>query len=140
MNFLIWRCAAGSDSRKAPRATRRPASALRLEELEPRLVLSPLPPGNLTATATATYEIDLVWTDNSSDETGFAIQRSNDGTNFAQVGTVGADVTAYADAGLAAGTTYYYRVDAYNDSGSSAYSNVAQNVARGPARQLAVTA
>jgi len=105
--------APGRASRRGPPGSRRPP--LRLEQLEPRLVLGiiggggnpPAAPTNLTATATGTYEIDLAWTDNSNNETGFAVQRSTDGTNFAQIGTVGADVTIYRNAGLAAGTTYY---------------------------------
>ena len=64
----------------------------------------------------ATAEIDLAWVDNSSDKTGFLVQRSTDGTNFAQVATVGAGLTAYRDTGLTAGTTYSYQVAASSES------------------------
>jgi len=51
---------------------------------------------------------------------------------WAQIGTTGADVTAYTDTSLALGTTYYYRVRAYNASGDSAYSNVVAATTHGP--------
>jgi len=43
---------------------------------------------------------------------------------WTRVATLGADVTTYTDTGLMRRTTYQYRVQAYNGSGSSAYSNV----------------
>ncbi len=45
--------------------------------------------------------------------------------NFVQIATVGADVTSYSSTGLAASTTYTYRVRAYNSGGDSAESNSA---------------
>jgi hypothetical protein len=85
----------------------------------------PNPPVNLTATAASMSQINLSWTDNASNESGFRIERSPDGNIFTEIATVGADVAGYADTGLAAATTYYYRVRAYNDVGNSAYSTVA---------------
>lgn len=89
---------------------------------------APNPPTNLMASLqkTASTNVQLTWTDNSSDEDGFYIERSTDGTNFSQVGSVLADVTTYDDNGLQANTLYYYQVQAYNSFGSSAYSNVEQ--------------
>jgi hypothetical protein len=73
----------------------------------------------------APARVTLAWQDNASDESGFRIERSLDGsTNWAEIGTTGPNVTSYQDAGLAPWTTYYYRVRAYNASGNSAYSNV----------------
>ena len=44
-------------------------------------------------------------------ESGYAVQRSANGTGgWAQVGSTGQDVTAFSDIGLAASTTYFYRV------------------------------
>ena len=84
----------------------------------------PYPPTGLTAAATSASQVDIAWTDNSGNETGFRIERKtgSDGT-YSQTATVGADVTAYADTGLTPGTTYYYRVNAYNTAGDSGYSN-----------------
>lgn len=59
------------------------------------------------------------WGDASSNETGFIIQRSTDNRNFTEVARVGANTNSYTNTGLSAGTTYYYKVLAYNSSGSS---------------------
>lgn len=86
----------------------------------------PAAPSNLAAQANGTSRIDLSWTDNANDENGFKIERKEGaGGTYAQITTVAADVTTYADQGLSPGTTYFYRVRAYNGSGHSAYSNEA---------------
>jgi predicted phage tail protein len=84
----------------------------------------PAPPSNLSATAASSSQINLTWTDNSGNETGFKIEScSGDGCNiFAQIATVGANVTSYSNTGLSASTTYKYRVRAYNSAGDSAPS------------------
>jgi hypothetical protein len=82
-------------------------------------------PTNLTATAVSPVQINLSWTDNSSDEDGFQIQRSLTGVTWSPLTSVAANTTSYANTGLTPLTTYYYRVRAYNDDGESDYSNVA---------------
>lgn len=87
----------------------------------------PPAPSNLVATAVSSSRIDLVWTENSADESGYKIERCQ-GTgcsNFTQIATVGALVTSYSNTGLAASTNYVYRVQAYNSAGNSSYSNTA---------------
>jgi hypothetical protein len=88
---------------------------------------TPAAPTNLVATTFSTTQINLSWTDNSSDETGFRIERCTGAgcTNFAQVAEVGSNVTTFANIGLTKNTTYTYRVRAFNAGGNSAYSNVA---------------
>ena len=88
-------------------------------------VTIPDAPSSLSATAVSSSSIDLAWADNASDEDGFNVERSADGTNFNLIGSIGADVTAYSDNGLSASTLYYYRVIAFNSAGSSASSNIA---------------
>ena len=75
----------------------------------------PATPTNLTATAASSSQINLAWTDNATNETGYYVER--DGTRIA---TLGANVSSYSDTGRAAGTTYNYRVQAYNAYGASA--------------------
>jgi hypothetical protein len=80
----------------------------------------PLPaaPGGLTATAISQTQINLLWTDNSTDETGFRIFR--DGVELTPSPKVGANITAFSDTGLTCGTTYTYTVKAMNADGDSA--------------------
>ena len=74
----------------------------------------------------------LSWTDAASTESGFRVERSPTGSTFTQIASTGANVATFTDAGLAAGTTYYYRVRAYNGAGNSVYSNVAFGVTSAP--------
>jgi Fibronectin type III domain len=89
----------------------------------------PAAPSNLSARAVSTSQINLVWVDNSTNETGFHIERSNDGKTFTLLVDVGAGVASYSDTGLLKGTKYYYRVRSFNSSVNpeltSAYSNTA---------------
>ena len=75
-------------------------------------------------------ELILTWTDNSINENGFALEWKT-GTNgtFAQIATVGANITSYTNSGLTAGTTYCYRLNAFNAAGTSTYSNETCGVA-----------
>ena len=90
----------------------------------------PAPPSALTAVAVSSSQINLTWVDSDNTETGFKIERcSGEGcTNFAQIATVGANVTTYANTGLTASTSYSYRVRAYNTAGDLGYSNIASAV------------
>lgn len=86
----------------------------------------PSAPTNLAAAAVSKNQINLSWTDNSGNENGFRIFRCKGSTcsNFTLIATVDTNVTSYADPGLAANTTYRYRVNSYNTSGNSGYSNI----------------
>ena len=91
-----------------------------------------VPPSNLNGVAYSTSRIDLAWTDNSSNEDGFKVERSADGTNFTQVSTTAANSTSYSDTGLSTSTTYYYQVRAASAlNGDSAFSNVASATTAG---------
>lgn len=86
----------------------------------------PTAPGNLTASAISAAQINLAWTDASSNETSFVVERSTtSGSNFSSIATLGANVTSYSDVGLANTTKYFYRVKAVNAVGSSAYTSEA---------------
>jgi hypothetical protein len=87
-------------------------------------VTVPTAPTSLTTTAASTTQINLSWTDNSSNETSFSIERAPGGTTtFTEIATVGAGVTTYQNTGLTASTSYAYRVRAYNSAGYSGYTN-----------------
>jgi len=81
-------------------------------------------PSNLAASALSQTQIKLTWKDNSSDESGFKVERSPDGsTGWSQIGATLANVAVYTDTNLTCNTPYYYRVRAYNTSGDSSYSD-----------------
>jgi hypothetical protein len=86
-------------------------------------------PTNLNATAVSKSQINLIWQDNSTDETAFHIERSPDGNNWSKIATVGANVTSYSDTGLECDTSYHYRIRAYRagDQKYSAYSDPPAN-------------
>lgn len=70
--------------------------------------------------------LKLSWTDQSSVEQGFKIERAiGTGGSFTQLATVGANVRSYTDSTVSPGNTYCYRVRAYNAAGISAPSNQA---------------
>jgi|GEM_PF-1922861 len=83
-------------------------------------------PAGLVATASSSSQIDLYWTDRSSDELGFSIERS-EGCNglFEEIAQVGANVTVYSDSDLYPGKYYHYRVRAFDATRKSSYSNEA---------------
>ena len=85
----------------------------------------PAAPSNLAAAALSTSRIGLTWTDNSDNETKFELQRSPDGSSWAEIVEPGANATSYTDSGLSANTKYYYRINAGNAAGDSPRSNVA---------------
>lgn len=85
----------------------------------------PAAPSGLSATATSADRVTLTWQDNATNENGFVLERSTNGTAFVQVGTFPADTESAVDA-AAPGTRYWYRVAATNAVGASPYSNVAE--------------
>src|SRR5262245_19451849 len=88
-------------------------------------VTPPDAPSGLVATAFSDSEIDLTWSDNSTNEDGFAIEQSPNGTTaWAEIDQAAADVESYRVSGLTANTDYWFRIVAFNTGGQSAASNV----------------
>ena len=87
----------------------------------------PSAPFNPHTTVSSSTNVTLAWTDLSSDETGFVIDRGTDGVNFSSLATTTANVTSYFDGGLTTGT-YYYRLRSYNVAGYSGYSSTTSAV------------
>jgi hypothetical protein len=86
----------------------------------------PTAPSGLVATANENNVVSLAWTDNSNDETGFAVERAMaSGGPWSEIATVAQNITGYSDGSLTCGVWYYYRVRAYKGPSHSAYSNVA---------------
>lgn len=99
----------------------------------------PTPPGGLTATAVSGCEIDLAWTNTSTNATSVILQRSMDAVNFTQIGAVMRLGTNYADVTLSPGNTNYYRVYANNVDGNSGFSATASAVTALPQPPAAPT-
>ena len=88
----------------------------------------PLPaaPSDLSANSSVAGQIDLSWTDNSTEETIFKIERKiGPQGGWVEIGTVGTNVTTFTTTGLMPNTTYFFRVRAGNAGGDSGYSNEA---------------
>lgn len=87
----------------------------------------PAAPSALTASASGSGTINVSWTDNSTNETGFKLERKtgSTGTWSEIAGAIAANTTTFSNSGLTASTTYYYRVRSYNSAGNSTYSNEA---------------
>ena len=85
---------------------------------------APKAPSYLTASLDAA-EVELAWTDNSADETLFALERAEGGATFKVLATTPSDATGYGDLAVRPGWPYGYRVRALSLQGPSPYSNTA---------------
>ncbi len=104
-------------------------------------------PTGLSATRVSEIRIDMSWTDNASDETGYKIERCAGVacSNFIEVAIMGANSTSYSDTGLVAATSYSYQVRAYKTAScpwDSAYSSIQSDITTvsDPAGLIATTA
>jgi hypothetical protein len=90
-------------------------------------------PSGLQASAISTTAIDVGWTDNSTNEAHFSLERCTGAvamcnatpTLFAEIAQPAANATSYSDSNLTPDTTYSYRLRAGNTNGNSAYTGTA---------------
>jgi hypothetical protein len=82
----------------------------------------PNAPSSLVCKTVTRTSIAVGWTDNATNETGFHVERSTNGSTWTRVATLGANAASYNSTGLKSNTSYYFRVRAYNNTGSSAYT------------------
>ncbi len=84
----------------------------------------PTAPSGMTATVVSSNQINLSWTDTSTNESGFKVERkSGNATNYVQIATLVMNSTSYINSNLTAGTPYAFRVRAYNSAGDSTASS-----------------
>jgi photosystem II stability/assembly factor-like uncharacterized protein len=91
-------------------------------------IIPPTPPSTLAVAGFSHSRVTLKWTDNSSNEDYFIVERSTDDVKYDSVGTVlkNTFITSgemFINTALTAQTTYYFKVRAVNAAGKSAYSN-----------------
>jgi fibronectin type 3 domain-containing protein/regulation of enolase protein 1 (concanavalin A-like superfamily) len=68
----------------------------------------------------STPSVSLAWTDNSTNESGFRVERRLSGSSiWSTVATLGANVTSYLDNDVTIDTQYVYRVFATNAAGDA---------------------
>jgi hypothetical protein len=85
------------------------------------LRVPPLSPSNVAAATVSSSQVNITWTDNSTDETGFQILWYNHSTGvLINTASVGANTTSYSVNGLTTSTTEYdFSVRAFNANGYS---------------------
>jgi Divergent InlB B-repeat domain/Fibronectin type III domain len=84
-------------------------------------------------------QLTLTWTNNANNENGFYVERRAGSGSYSQIVVVGRNVTSYTDSSLAEGTTYCYRVRAFNGAGVSGYTNEACRATTQTTLNLTVT-
>jgi hypothetical protein len=84
-------------------------------------------PSNLTATYIGSSTVRLFWSDRSSNENGFLIERSvGNPNNFTQIASTSPNITGYYNNYLSAGL-YFFRIRAFKGSERSSYTNTASS-------------
>ena len=84
----------------------------------------PARPTQVTASAAAYNKVQVGWTDNSNNETGFEVYRStSSGGALTIVGTTGPNVKSFIDSSVSGATTYFYQVQAVNVYGGSGFDS-----------------
>ena len=85
----------------------------------------PAAPSSLIAKFITSSQINLTWSENSTNEINFLIERSSDNLSYTLIGAVTSGVINFIDSSFLPGATAYYRVRSSNATGNSAYSNIA---------------
>ncbi|HMJ70778.1 MAG TPA: FG-GAP-like repeat-containing protein [Cyclobacteriaceae bacterium] len=82
------------------------------------MLVIPARPTGITAHAVNASVVNLTWKDESLYETGFVVERKYGAGNFEVIANLPSDTEQYQDIGLAAGSTFEYRVRSKNEHGS----------------------
>ncbi len=97
----------------------------------------PESPSNLKAESLGVFPGDMLfkWEDNSSNESGFLVERQINGGGFVVVDTTATNISQYVDGTIEDGNTYDYRIIAFNGRGESPPSNVLTITVNDPSDQ-----
>ena len=77
-------------------------------------------PENLKCYSTSINSITLSWSDKSTNEIGFKIERKTNSSDWTEIVSVDSNIVVYTDNGLGI-TQYFYRICSYNIFGVSQY-------------------
>jgi hypothetical protein len=86
-------------------------------------MILPAAPSALEIDSITPFSVTIVWNDNSSNETGFQIQRADQSSAFANIANITSGIALYYDTDLQQNSVYYYRVRAYNSDGYSVFTD-----------------
>ncbi|MBN1948645.1 MAG: endonuclease/exonuclease/phosphatase family protein [Candidatus Cloacimonetes bacterium] len=86
--------------------------------------IDPLAPSDLRALSVTNSLVSLRWNDNSSDETGFILQRRIGNSSFQNLAEFEPEIVNYQDVDIIPGSAYGYRVAASRPAGLTDWSNI----------------
>ncbi len=89
----------------------------------PPLPTPPAAPTNLVATSTNPQSVALSWTDASTDETGFRLERSDVPGSFLPLTNLPPNSGSFLDTSVQPGRSYRYRIIAMNAGGEASSTN-----------------
>ncbi|MCA9136174.1 MAG: RICIN domain-containing protein, partial [Planctomycetales bacterium] len=78
---------------------------------------------NLQMTNRSSTSISIQWDDQTLED-AYRVERSNDGANWTFLGNTAVNESTWTDNALTEGTEYYYRVQAFNQNGTGAWTVV----------------
>lgn len=86
---------------------------------------TPVAPSQFAVTSVTPTSVSLGWSDNSTNEETFRIERStNPVTTWTEIGNLPYNTLTFTDSSAVQNTSYSYRVKAVNATGSSAYAQL----------------
>lgn len=80
--------------------------------------------GNVVTASLSVGTSSLNWNSTSLSSDGFVLQKSLDNMNFLTLAILSGNVTSYFDYPITASVNYYYKINTFNNFGTSSYSNV----------------
>jgi uncharacterized delta-60 repeat protein len=93
----------------------------------------PPPAPTLAASATSSSEITLSWSDSATDRTGYSVERkTGPAGTYSSIANLPATARGFVNAGLTAGTQYFYRLRATTSGGTTVYSNESSATTESP--------
>ena len=98
----------------------------------------PAAPTRLQINSQLSTSINLGWTDNSNNESGFyVLKQTLPQTSFVRIATVGAGVNTYSDTNVIQGQTVVYQVQSFNEGGTTGSNVISTVVPAGQTQSIA---